>query len=51
MVGLIICGALAHEVVDMIKEHGWDAEVAAVPASVHIFPIKSPPALKNESPS
>ncbi len=43
MVGLIICGALGHEVVDLVKKHGWDAEIAAVPASVHVFPDQIAP--------
>ena len=38
MVGLIICGALGHEVVDLVERHGWDAEVIGIPASVHIRP-------------
>lgn len=36
--GLIICGALAHEVLDIVQRRGWDAELAAVPASVHVHP-------------
>ncbi|MDA0241973.1 MAG: DUF1638 domain-containing protein [Chloroflexi bacterium] len=43
MVGLIICGALGHEVVDLIGRHGWDAEIAAVPAHVHLFPEQIAP--------
>ena len=27
--GLIICGALGKEVVDIVDKHGWDAEVIA----------------------
>ena len=42
-VGLIICGALAHEVLDIVQRHGWDAEVAAVPASDHMFPERIGP--------
>ena len=43
MIGLIICGALGHEVVDLIGRHGWDAEIAAVPAHVHLFPEQIAP--------
>lgn len=43
MIGLIICGALGHEVVDLIGRHGWDAEIAAVPAYVHLFPEQIAP--------
>lgn len=41
--GLIICGALGHEVTDLIAAYGWDAEVAAVPAHVHLFPEQIAP--------
>lgn len=40
---LIICGALGHEVRDLIERHGWDAEIAAVPAQVHLFPEQIAP--------
>jgi hypothetical protein len=43
MIGFIICGALGHEVVDLIGRHGWDAEIAAVPAHVHLFPEQIAP--------
>jgi len=36
--GLIICGALGKEVVDLVNKHGWDAEVIGIPAVVHVFP-------------
>jgi hypothetical protein len=42
-IGLIICGALAHEVLDIVQQHGWDAEVAAVPAIDHMFPERIGP--------
>ena len=44
--GLIICGALAREVLAFIERHGWDAEVAAVPATLHLFPDRIPPAVE-----
>lgn len=34
----IICGALAHEVLGIIKKHGWEAEVFGVSALDHMFP-------------
>lgn len=37
-VGLIICGALGREVIELIKRHGWDAEVVGIPAIDHVFP-------------
>jgi hypothetical protein len=36
--GIIICGALGKEVTDIVKKHGWDAEVTAIPAVVHVYP-------------
>ena len=44
--GLIICGALAREVLALIERHGWDAEVAAVPATFHLYPQRIPPAVE-----
>jgi hypothetical protein len=41
--GLIICGALAREVLDIIQRHGWDAEVVGVSASDHLFPERIAP--------
>ena len=36
--GLIICGALGREVLDIVRKHGWDADIVAVPAVDHVFP-------------
>lgn len=41
--GLIICGALAHEVLALVARHGWDADVVAVPAIDHAFPDRIAP--------
>ena len=41
--GFIICGALAREVLAIIKKHGWDAEVAAIPAIDHAYPERIAP--------
>jgi len=41
--GLIICGALGKEVVDIVDKHGWDAEVIGIPAVVHVFPDQIAP--------
>lgn len=40
---LIICGALAREVLDIIHKHGWDAEVFGIPAIDHMFPERIAP--------
>lgn len=42
-VGLIICGALAHEVLDIVQKYNWDAEVVGVPAIDHMFPERIGP--------
>lgn len=41
--GLIICGALGKEVLDLIDKHGWDAEIVGVPAVAHVFPEQIAP--------
>jgi len=41
--GLIICGALAREVLDIVKKYGWDAEVVGVSAMDHMFPERIGP--------
>jgi hypothetical protein len=41
--GLIICGALGKEVVDIVDKYGWDAQVIGVPAVVHVFPEQIAP--------
>lgn len=42
-VGLITCGALGKEVVDLIEKHQWDAEVIGIPAVDHVFPERIAP--------
>jgi hypothetical protein len=37
---------LAREVLALIERHGWDAEVAAVPATFHLFPDRIAPAVE-----
>ncbi len=41
--GLIICGALGREVLDIISSHGWDAEVVGVSAMDHMLPERIGP--------
>ena len=41
--GLIMCGALGHEVVDMINKYQWDAEILGVSAMDHMFPDRIAP--------
>lgn len=40
---LIICGALAREVIAINQKYGWGADVFGVPASVHSHPQKIAP--------
>lgn len=39
----IICGALAHEVLDIVRRHGWDVEVFGVTAMDHMYPERIAP--------
>ena len=41
--GFIMCGALGHEVVDMINKYQWDAEVIGVSAMDHMYPERIAP--------
>jgi len=41
--GLIICGALGREVVEIVKKHGWDVEIIGIPAIDHVFPERIAP--------
>lgn len=42
-IAFIICGALAHEVLDIIDRHGWEADVVGVPALDHMYPDRIAP--------
>ena len=44
---LIVCGALAQEVLALKEKHGWNAEVFALPALLHNSPDRIPPAVLN----
>ncbi|HZD11732.1 MAG TPA: DUF1638 domain-containing protein [Candidatus Binatia bacterium] len=41
--GLIICGALAREVLAIVAKYGWDAHVMGVPAIDHVYPQRIAP--------
>jgi hypothetical protein len=43
---LLICGALAKEVIALRNAHRWDADVWAVPAKLHMTPGKIAPAVR-----
>ena len=42
---LIVCGALAREVLAINEKHGWDADVLGVPVLLHNTPEQIPPAV------
>jgi hypothetical protein len=42
---LIVCGALAREVLALIDKHGWDADVYGLPVLLHNTPDQIPPAV------
>lgn len=42
---LIVCGALAREVLVLKQRHAWDADVLGVPALLHNRPDRIPPAV------
>lgn len=43
---LIACGALAREVIALRDRHGWAADVVGVPALLHNWPERIPPAVR-----
>ncbi len=43
---LIVCGALAREVLAIKEKYGWDADVWGVPALLHNRPDQIPPAVR-----
>ncbi len=40
---IIFCGALGHEIVDIIQKHGWDAKLFGISAMDHMFPERIAP--------
>ncbi len=43
---LIVCGALAREVLALKVKHGWDADILGLPVLLHNEPERIPPAIK-----
>ena len=43
---LIVCGALAREVLALKEKHGWQADVYGLPVLLHNTPGKIPPAVE-----
>jgi hypothetical protein len=46
--GLIICGALGREVIDIVRKYGWDVDIVAVPALDHVFPERIAPDVESK---
>ncbi len=44
-IAIIVCGALAREVLDIVRRHGWRVDVYALPAIFHNTPRRIPEAL------
>jgi len=42
-VAFVLCGALAREVIAIVKRHGWDVELFGVAALDHMFPVRIAP--------
>ncbi len=43
---LIVCGALAREVLALKEKHSWDADILGLPVLLHNEPDRIPPAIK-----
>ncbi len=44
---LLACGALAHEILSLIKINGWShMDLTCLPANYHLYPDKIPPAIE-----
>lgn len=46
---VIVCGALAREVIAIRDRHGWRVDVVGVPALLHNWPQSIPPAVQKRS--
>lgn len=42
-IALILCGALAREIIALVERHGWPVSLHAVPAGDHLFPQRIAP--------
>src|SRR5215212_1297974 len=39
-VAFVLCGALAREVIAIVRRHGWDVALFGVAASDHMLPVR-----------
>ncbi len=44
---LLICGALAKEVIALRERHGWAVDIWAIPAKLHMTPSRIAPAVRS----
>jgi Protein of unknown function (DUF1638) len=42
-IAFVLCGALAREVIAIVKRHGWDVELFGVATLDHMFPVRIAP--------
>jgi hypothetical protein len=42
-IAFVLCGALAREVIAIVKRHGWNVELFGVAALDHMFPVRIAP--------
>ncbi len=47
-VALLVCGALAREVLELVRAHGWQVDVYALPAFLHNHPQRIAPAVEEK---
>ncbi len=47
-VAILACGALAREILDMARRHGWHVDMYALPAILHNRPRKIAPAVEEK---
>lgn len=45
-VAVLLCGALAREIIDIVRKHGWRVDIYALPAILHNRPERIAPAVE-----
>ena len=45
-IAILLCGALAREILDIVRKHGWRVDVYALPAILHNRPERIAPAVE-----
>lgn len=44
-IAILLCGALAREIIDIVRKHGWRVDIYALPAILHNRPERIAPAV------